>query len=85
MPLVKLSSFLFKFYRLVVSPLIHLLAGPGYGCRFEPCCSEYGEQSLRIHGFLKGSALTIRRVARCHPFSKMKGFDPVPNKKEVQR
>lgn len=50
--------------------------GPGT-CRFSPTCSEYGFESLRKHGPLKGSALALKRIAGCHPFNPG-GYDPVP-------
>jgi len=64
-------------YRWVISPLIHLLAGPGYGCRFQPTCSEYAQTALRTHGPIHGSWLTIRRISKCQPFGSS-GYDPVP-------
>ncbi len=47
----------------------------GY-CRFHPTCSNYALQALEQHGLLKGLYLSIRRVLRCHPWSKG-GIDPV--------
>ena len=47
-------------------------------CRFIPTCSEYAYDSINIHGSLKGSFLSLRRVGRCHPWGG-KGFDPVPS------
>jgi putative membrane protein insertion efficiency factor len=52
-------------------------------CRFQPTCSEYALDAVRIHGPLKGVALTGRRLLRCHPISWLggsSGFDPVPPK-----
>lgn len=46
-------------------------------CRFTPTCSEYAIEALLRHGALKGSWLAMRRIGRCHPFSKP-GHDPVP-------
>jgi len=58
-------------YRRYVSPCL------GRHCRFHPTCSSYAAEALRRHGFLGGSALTLRRLLRCHPFHPG-GFDPVP-------
>ncbi len=58
-------------YRLLISPAL------GSNCRFEPSCSAYSLQALGQHGALAGSYLTLRRVARCHPWCDG-GHDPVP-------
>lgn len=39
-------------------------------CRFYPSCSEYTKQAIEKYGFVKGSWLGIKRIAKCHPFSK---------------
>jgi putative membrane protein insertion efficiency factor len=46
-------------------------------CRFYPSCSEYGVQAVQKHGVFKGGWLTVKRIARCHPFNPG-GYDPVP-------
>ena len=46
-------------------------------CRFYPSCSEYGVQALQKYGVFKGGWLTVKRIARCHPFNPG-GYDPVP-------
>ena len=58
-------------YRKVISPC------KPPTCRFHPTCSAYALESLRVHGALRGSWLTAKRVCRCHPFTEP-GFDPVP-------
>lgn len=49
----------------------------GGQCRFEPSCSHYSIGAFRTHGALRGAWLTIRRLARCHPWGGQ-GHDPVP-------
>lgn len=60
-----------KAYRLFLSPAL------GSSCRFEPTCSAYALQALRVHGAGKGSYLTLKRLGRCHPWCEG-GLDPVP-------
>lgn len=45
-------------------------------CRFRPTCSEYCYQTISKYGIIRGSWMGLRRVLRCHPFSKG-GSDPV--------
>lgn len=58
-------------YRRFVSPLL------GDNCRYRPTCSEYAQDALRGHGFVRGSWLAVRRLLRCHPWHDG-GYDPVP-------
>ncbi|MDX6593422.1 MAG: uncharacterized protein QOJ13_2618 [Gaiellales bacterium] len=51
-------------------------------CKYEPTCSCYGEEAIRRHGVVRGSALALWRVARCNPWSKG-GYDPVPGEERV--
>jgi uncharacterized protein len=46
-------------------------------CRFEPTCSRYGYAAIERYGALKGSWLTLKRLARCQPLGGH-GYDPVP-------
>ena len=48
-------------------------------CRFWPTCSNYALDALRAHGFWRGTLLTARRLARCHPWGG-RGVDPVPER-----
>jgi putative membrane protein insertion efficiency factor len=60
-----------RIYKRFLSPLLPA------ACRFEPTCSEYAADAVELHGVLKGSWLTLRRLVRCQPFCRG-GFDPVP-------
>jgi putative membrane protein insertion efficiency factor len=62
-------------YRAIVSPL--LVALFGYACRFEPSCSEYARIAISEHGLIRGGAMALGRLARCHPLGGH-GFDPPP-------
>jgi len=64
---------LIKFYKFFISPLLPPR------CRFYPSCSSYGLEAIQLHGAVKGSYLTIRRLLKCHPFHEG-GIDPVPKK-----
>jgi len=62
------------FYKIVLSPLLPAT------CRFQPTCSTYFIEALKIHGLLYGSYLGFKRILSCHPWGK-NGYDPVPEKK----
>ena len=71
---------LIRFYQLAISPWVRIASG-GHGvCRHDPTCSHYGIEAIRVHGALRGSWLTLRRLLRCHPWG-THGYDPVPKKK----
>ena len=61
-------------WRFVVHALVP--GGPAT-CRFEPSCSRYAEQAIRMHGPLRGSLMALRRLSHCHPFSRHDPVDPV--------
>lgn len=65
---------LVRGYRLLLSPWL------GSACRFEPTCSAYALQALQSHGAMIGGCLTVRRLARCHPWCPG-GHDPVPQQR----
>jgi len=66
-----LTLALIRFYQHYMSPLL------GSNCRYYPTCSTYTYQAVDRYGVRKGSWLGLKRILRCHPWSKG-GFDPVP-------
>jgi putative membrane protein insertion efficiency factor len=62
---------LIRGYQLTLS---HLFGG---SCRYYPSCSDYTYEAVSRYGWLRGSWMGTRRIARCHPFAKG-GYDPVP-------
>ncbi|MEM7081342.1 MAG: membrane protein insertion efficiency factor YidD [Pseudomonadota bacterium] len=46
-------------------------------CRFYPTCSHYAAEAVQTHGAGKGTWLSIKRIARCHPLNEG-GVDLVP-------
>ncbi len=63
-------------YRLFISPLL------GVNCRHLPTCSQYAKEAVIMHGPLRGSYYTLKRILRCHPWSKSM-LDPVPPVNDV--
>ena len=73
-PVAASLCFLIRVYQKTLAPLF------GPCCRFEPSCSNYMLEAIRVHGVGYGVFLGLRRIARCHPWNPG-GFDPVPPKK----
>ena len=46
-------------------------------CRYAPTCSHYGYEAIARYGAVRGSWLTLKRLARCQPWGGH-GYDPVP-------
>ncbi len=67
----RLPYVLIRLYQRLLSPLLPST------CRFNPTCSHYSADALRTHGFGRGLWLSVRRIARCHPWHPG-GYDPVP-------
>ena len=67
----RLLLIIIRVYQWTLSPLI------GRSCRFHPTCSAYALEAIERHGALRGLVLTLRRLARCHPWGGS-GYDPVP-------
>ncbi len=70
--MAKILLYIIGFYRRAISP------NRPPCCRFTPTCSEYAAEAIRKYGAGKGTYLAVRRLLRCHPFSKKGGYDPVP-------
>jgi hypothetical protein len=68
---VRLLSMLVRGYQLFVRPFLPP------ACRYQPTCSNYALEALRVHGAARGTWLTTRRICRCHPWGGT-GHDPVP-------
>lgn len=58
-------------YKRFISPLLPP------ACRFTPTCSEFAREAFLKHGVFRGAGLALKRLGRCHPFSRG-GHDPVP-------
>ncbi|MBU5226705.1 membrane protein insertion efficiency factor YidD [Clostridium senegalense] len=59
-----------NLYRKYISPLKPPC------CKFQPTCSQYAIEAIEKYGGLKGGYMAIKRILRCHPWSKG-GYDPV--------
>ncbi|SNR54141.1 membrane protein insertion efficiency factor YidD [Puniceibacterium sediminis] len=71
-PLAHILALPVRAYRATFSPIV------GHSCRFQPTCSAYALEALERHGAFRGGWLTLRRLARCHPFGGS-GIDNVPD------
>ena len=69
---------LLRGYKWAISPLF-LPA-----CRYTPTCSEYAMEAIERFGVLRGIAMAVVRLLRCHPFAKG-GLDPVVGNSEIRR
>ena len=70
---------LITLYQRTLSPDHGPLRVFGGVCRFAPTCSEYTKEAVQKFGVVKGLALGLKRVSRCHPFH-AGGVDLVPSK-----
>ena len=70
-PLEWLFLLLIRIYQCCISPWFPA------SCRFTPTCSQYALEAVRKYGPFKGGWLTVKRLARCHPWGGS-GYDPVP-------
>lgn len=66
-----LAIALLKVYKATVSKI------KGKRCIYTPSCSVYSMEAYQSYGFVVGSFLTAKRLARCAPWG-CGGYDPVP-------
>lgn len=71
--MIKIIHLFYSFYKKIISPLL------GNNCRFHPTCSEYMMGAIEEFGFVRGSWLAMKRLARCNSLCSG-GLDPVPHK-----
>jgi len=62
-----------KAYQFLLSPYL------APHCRYMPTCSQYTKEAITKHGAVKGAAMGVARICRCHPLHKG-GYDPVPDR-----
>ena len=73
----QIACFPIKLYKYVISPWLKP------SCRFYPSCSEYAEGAIKHYGISKGLWMALKRLLRCHPWSRG-GYDPVlPNNEKL--
>lgn len=60
-------------YRTMISPL----RPPS--CRFTPTCSQYAVDAVGEYGVLRGTWLSLVRLAKCGPWHRG-GWDPIPER-----
>jgi putative membrane protein insertion efficiency factor len=63
---------LLRIYQVFLSPFF------GGACKYDPSCSKYAYEAVERYGPVRGTALALKRLLRCRPFTKG-GFDPVPS------
>ena len=68
------AIFLFPvyIYKVAISPLLP------HSCLFYPTCSTYMVRAVKEFGIFKGWWLGTKRIFRCNPFQKKRGYDPIP-------
>ena len=59
------------FYRWFISPLLPAT------CRYQPTCSIYAIEAIKLYGPLQGTVLAVKRIASCHHWGGH-GNHPIP-------
>lgn len=59
-------------YKFIISPLLP------HSCIFYPSCSNYMILAVGKFGIFKGFFIGMKRLFRCVPWQKKRGYDPVP-------
>ncbi len=61
---------LILFYKgAAASGLISAVGMVPSACRYLPSCSDYATECIKKQGFLRGGVLSLKRLARCHPWA----------------
>jgi len=74
----RVALWLIAGYQYAFSPWL------GGACRFTPTCSQYAKAVFQSHSAPMALWLTVRRLARCHPFCEG-GEDLPPSANETAR
>ena len=72
-----IALFLLRCYIVFLSPFF------GGACKFYPSCSNYAVEAVSRHGARRGTVLALKRLFRCHPFTKG-GVDLVPEELDAE-
>jgi uncharacterized protein len=72
----RLLILLVRIGRLALTPFVAMTSITPRVCKYEPTCSHYAEQAIRVHGPLRGVLMAGWRLLRCNPWSRG-GYDPV--------
>ena len=74
--MTRLVIWVLRLVRVAMIPFASMTSVTPRVCKYEPTCSHYAEQAVRMHGPLRGLAMATWRLLRCNPWSKG-GYDPV--------
>jgi len=74
----RVTLHLLRAYKRILSPMFPP------ACRYLPTCSEYAMEAIDRFGVLRGGAMALWRLLRCHPFAPG-GYDPVVKANDQQQ